>query len=212
MTDPIRVLLADDHPALRIGLRVLLEQAADVQVVGETGDGKDALAQIESLRPDVVVLDCELPGMTGAAVAAEARRRGLPTRVLALSAHADERYVRGMIDAGAAGYLLKEEAPGVIVSAVRAAAQGEGWFSPIVAAQVAAWARGEKSPSPIAELTERERQVLRLVAAGKMNKEIGVTLGISEKTVEKYVSDLFAKLNVTSRVEAAVLAVREGLV
>jgi DNA-binding NarL/FixJ family response regulator len=212
MTDPIRVLLADDHPALRIGLRVLLEQAADVQVVGETGDGKDALAQIESLRPDVVVLDCELPGMTGAMVAAEARRRGLPTRVLALSAHADERYVRGMIDAGAAGYLLKEEAPGVIVSAVRAAAKGASWFSPIVAAQVAAWARGEKVPSPIADLTEREHQVLRLVAAGKMNKEIGAALGISEKTVEKYLSELFAKLHVASRVEAAVLAVRERLV
>jgi DNA-binding NarL/FixJ family response regulator len=209
---PIRVLLADDHPALRIGLRVLLEQAADVQVVGETGDGKDALAQIESLRPDVVVLDCELPGMTGAMVAAEARRRGLPTRVLALSAHADERYVRGMIDAGAAGYLLKEEAPGVIVSAVRAAAKGASWFSPIVAAQVAAWARGEKVPSPIADLTEREHQVLRLVAAGKMNKEIGAALGISEKTVEKYLSELFAKLHVASRVEAAVLAVRERLV
>ncbi|MBI4758948.1 MAG: response regulator transcription factor, partial [Chloroflexi bacterium] len=111
MTKTIRVLLADDHPALRVGLRVLLEQAPDIVVVGEMGDGREALAQIEALRPEVIVLDCQLPGMEGTAVAAEVRRRGLPTRVLALSAYADERYVRGMIEAGAVGYLMKDEAP-----------------------------------------------------------------------------------------------------
>lgn len=211
MTQTIRVLLADDHPALRMGLRVLLEQAPDIQVVAESGDGKDALARVEALRPNVVVLDCELPGMEGTAVAAEIRRRGLPTRVLALSAHAGERYIRGMIDAGSLGYLLKEEAPGTIVAAVRAAAKGESWFSPSVATQVAAWARGDKSSSPIAAMTERERTLLRLVAAGKTNKEISLALEISDKTVEKYLGDLFAKLNVSSRVEAAVLAVRHGI-
>lgn len=210
MSETIRVLLADDHPALRFGLRVLLEQAPDIQVIGETGDGIETLAQIEALRPEVVVLDCELPGMEGTAVAAEARRRGLATRVVALSAHADERYVRGMIDAGAVGYLLKEEAPGVIVAAVRAAAKGEGWFSPAVATQVAAWARGDRA-SPAAELNERERSLLRLVANGKTNKEISRAMRISEKTVEKYLSELFDKLHVASRVEAAVLAVRQGL-
>lgn len=207
----IRVLLADDHPALRMGLRVLLEQAPEIKVVAESGDGKDALAQIEGLQPNVVVLDCEMPGMEGTAVAAEIRRRGWPARVLALSAHADERYVRGMIDAGALGYLLKEEAPGTIVSAVRAAAKGDSWFSPSIATQVAAWARGDKPTSPIADMSERERTLLRLVAAGKTNKEISFTLDISDKTVEKYLGDLFAKLNVSSRVEAAVLAVRLGI-
>ncbi len=211
MTLEIRVLLADDHPALRIGLRVLLEQAPEIKVVAETGNGKDTLAQLETLRPDVVVLDCELPGMEGTAVAAEVRRRELPTRVLALSAHADERYVRGMIDAGALGYLLKEEAPGTIVSAVRAAARGESWFSPSVATKVATWARGDKLSSPIADLNERERALLRLVAAGKTNKEISLALDISDKTVEKYLGDLFVKLKVSSRVEAAVLAVRHGI-
>lgn len=211
MTPAIRVLLADDHPALRIGLRVLLEQAPDIEVVAETGNGKDALAQLETLRPDVVVLDCELPGMEGTAVAAQVRRRELPTRVLALSAHADERYVRGMIDAGALGYLLKEEAPGTIVSAVRAAATGASWFSPSVATLVATWARGDKPVSPLADLNERERALLRLVASGKTNKEISLSLHISDKTVEKYLGDLFAKLNVSSRVEAAVLAVRHGI-
>ncbi len=205
------MLLADDHPALRMGLRVLLEQAPEIEVVAECGEGQAALAQIETLRPDVVVLDCELPGMEGTAVAAEIRRRGLAARVLALSAHADERYVRGMVDAGALGYLLKEEAPETIVSAVRAAFKGESWFSPSVATRVAAWARGDTRSSPLADLNERERALLRLVAAGKTNKEISRALGISDKTVEKYLGDLFARLNVASRVEAAVLAVRHGL-
>jgi DNA-binding NarL/FixJ family response regulator len=149
--------------------------------------------------------------MEGTAVAAEVRRRGLPTRVLALSAYADERYVRGMIEAGAVGYLMKDEAPGAIVAAVRAAAKGEGWFSPKVAARVAAWARGDKALSPVAELTEREREVLRLVAKGLMNKQIGKLLGISEKAVEKHLSEIFAKLNVSSRAAAAAWTVREGL-
>ena len=207
----IRVLLADDHPALRVGLRVLLEQAADIQVVGETSDGQAALEQVAALGPDVAVLDCELPRLEGIAVATELRRRALPTRVLALSAYADERYVRGMIDAGAVGYLLKDEAPGMIVEAVRAAARGEGWFSPRIATQVAAWTRGKIAALSQQELTERERQVLRLVAAGKTNKEIGRALGISDKAVEKRLGEIFAKLNVASRVEAAVWAVRQGL-
>ncbi len=206
----IHVLLADDHPALRFGLRVLLEQSSEIKVVGEAGDGKQALAEIEKLRPDVVILDCELPGLDGASVAHAIRQRGWSTRVLALSAHSDERHVRGMIDAGAAGYLLKEEAPGVIVAAVQAAAKGESWFSPAVATQVAAWARGKPS-TPIGSLNERERSLLRWVAAGKTNKEISLAMGISEKTVEKYLGELFAKLHVSSRVEVAVLAVREGL-
>ncbi len=211
MMDKIQVLLADDHPALRFGLRVLLDQAPDITVTGEVGEGKEAIAQIEAQRPDVVVLDCQLPGMEGAEVANEIRRRGLPTRVLALSSFSDERYVRAMIDAGARGYLLKDEAPDRIVAAVRATARGEGWFSPSIAAQVAALARGETPKAPHAALTEREREVLRLVAAGKSKKEIAATLKMSEKTVEKHLSELFAKLKVSSRVEAAVLAVREGL-
>lgn len=211
MGQTIRVLLADDHPALRVGLRVLLEQTPDVFVVGEAGDGKEALVQIESLAPDIVVLDCALPGMEGTAVAAEIRRRGWPTRVLAFSAYADEKYVRGMIEAGAVGYLLKDEAPGMIVAAVQAAARGEGWFSPAVAAQVAAWARGEKAAPPGAELTERELEVLRLVAAGKSNKEIARALKVADRTVGFHVSNVLRKLGVASRVEAAVLAKERGL-
>jgi len=209
MMAPIRVLLADDHPAFRIGLRVLLEQQEDIQVIAETSDRQATLAQIERLRPDVVVLDCEMPSLPGTQVAAELKRRNMPTRVLALSAYADENYVRGMIEAGAVGYLLKDEAPERIVEAVRGARRGEGWFSPRVAAQMAEWINESKSQKP--ELTQREVEILRLVARGRTNKQIGKTLGISEKAVEKYMGGIFAKLNVSSRAEAAAWAVREGV-
>ncbi len=210
--DQIRVLLVDDHPALRVGLHVLLDQAPDITVIGEAGSGREALLQIEALQPDVIVLDCQLPEMDGATVAAEVRRLGFKTRILALSSYSDERYVRAMIDTGASGYLLKDEAPERILEAVRAAARGEGWFSPKIAALVAKWARGEPAAFADIELTSREREVLRLVVNGRANKEIAGALKISEKTVEKYLADLFAKLGVNSRVEMAVLAVRKGLV
>ena len=205
----IRVLLADDHPALRVGLRVLLEQASDVEVVGDAGDGREALDRIEELRPDVAVLDCQLPEIQGTEVAAEIRRRGLATRVLALSAYRDERYVRGMMKAGAVGYLLKDEAPRVIVAAVQAAARGESWFSPEVAARVAAWQRGERSEQP--DLTEREMEVLQLVAKGKSNKEIAYALNVTERTIEFHVGNILSKLGVASRVEAAMWARDRGI-
>jgi DNA-binding NarL/FixJ family response regulator len=204
MTDTIRVLLADDHPTLRVGLRVLLEQAPDIEVVGEANSGEEALAQIEALQPDVVVLDCQLPDIEGPEVAREIQRRGWSTRVLALSAYTDEAYVRGMLGAEAVGYLLKNEAPEVIVAAVRKAARGEGYFSPPVVAKISAWARGEE-PQPD-ELTERELEVLRLVARGLTNKEIAHVLQIKERTVEFHVTNILAKLGVASRVEAAVWA------
>ena len=204
----IRVFLADDHPPLRVGLRVLLEQCADIRVIGESGDGYDALAQIELLRPDVAVIDCQLPGLEGIEVAAEIKRRGVPTRVLALSSFADERYVRGMLEADAIGYLLKEEAPERIVEAVHAAARGEEWFSAKISKLIADWSQG-KHPYG---LSERDIVILRLLVSGKLNKEIAVELGFSEKTVEKYLGEIFKKIGVATRVEAAVKAVREGLV
>lgn len=208
MSEIIRVLLVDDHPALRLGLRVLLERAPDVELVGEAENGAEALALVEASRPDVVVLDCELPEMEGVEVAQEIWRRNLPVRVLALSSYDDERYVRGMLDAGAVGYLLKDEAPGVIVAAARAAAQGEGYFSPAVAAKVAAWSRGERPGG----LTEREAEVLALVAEGLPNKQIAYRLQVAERTVQFHVSNILQKLGVASRVEAAVWAKEQGLI
>jgi len=182
----IRVLLADDHPTMRIGLRVLLDRAPNIEVVGEAEDGPETLAQMEALQPDVIVLDCKLPQMEGPEVAREIQGRGLPARVLALSAYDNERYVRGMLEAGAVGYLLKDEAPGVIVAAVRAAARGEGHFSPAVAAKMAAWVRGERPGG----LTEREMEVLRLVAQGYTNARVAQELGVGERTVGFHVSNI----------------------
>ncbi len=208
MTD-ISVILADDHPALRIGLRVLLEQTPGVSVVAEAGDGEAALASIVELRPRVAVLDCRLPGRSGAEVAAEVRRQGLPTAVLALSAYSDDQHVLAMLDAGATGYLVKEEAPAAIVTAVRAVAGGQTWFSPAVANKAQAWARGERAGA--IALTERESAVLRLLARGKSNKQIARALTVTERTVEFHVGNVLAKLDVTSRVEAAVWAKDHGL-
>lgn len=201
MAETIHVLLADDHPALRVGLRVLLEQAPDIAVVGETGNGREALAQIEVLRPEVTVLDCELPGMAGAEVAAEIQQRGLPTRVLALSAYDDTRYLYRMWAAGALGYMLKSEAPGVIVAAVRAAARREGLWTATQIARVQRWQ--EEVEQQWNTLTEREREVLALVAQGLSNREIAQRLGVAERTVEFHVSNLLDKLGLSSRVQAA---------
>jgi len=207
MAERIRVLLADDHPTTRLGLRVLLERANDVEVVGEAKDGAEALTLIEELRPDVAVLDCKLPGLAGPQVAQEIRRRGLPVRVLALSSYDDERYVRGMLEAGAVGYLLKEEAPETIVAAVRGAMRAEGHFSPPVAKKVSAWARGELPGG----LTKREMEVLALVAEGLSNKEIARTLGVTVWTVNFHTGNILKKLGVASRVEAAVWAKERGI-
>ncbi len=203
----ITVLLADDHPTLRLGLRVLLDREPDIAVVAEAENGEEALAKVLAHRPDVAVLDCQLPGLAGPEVAREIRQRGLPTRVLALSAYRYEHYIRGMLEAGAVGYLLKEEAPEAIVEAVRAAVQGRGYFSPGVADLVQAILEG-KGPAP---LTEREQEVLRLMAEGLSNKEIAARLGCSERTVAFHVGNILQKLGAVSRTEAVVKAKERGM-
>ncbi len=200
----IRVLLADDHPALRVGLRVLLDRAQDIEVVGEAEDGETTLHMVEALSPEVIVLDCQLPGMDGMAVAAELQRRQRPVCVLALSAYDDDRFLAGMAEAGAVGYLLKNEAPGQIVAAVQAAIRGETLWTPAQSARIARWktevARVRDS------LTPREREVLHHVAEGLSNKEIAQALYITVRTADFHVSNILRKLEVVSRVEAAVWA------
>lgn len=206
----IRVLLADDHPVTRNGIRNLLEQAAGIKVVGEANDGAEALQLVEELTPEVLLLDMEMPGMKGVEVAQQLRSAGSPVRILALSAYDDRQYILELLAGGAAGYLMKEEAPEIIVEAVRGVARGEqGWVSRQVAAKLSTWTQQETDQS---DLTDREKQVLRLVVQGKTNQEIGFALEISEKTVEKHLEGVFSKLGVSSRVEAAVRAVREELV
>lgn len=206
----IRVVLADDHPLAREGLRNLLEKAVGIQVIGEAGDGDETLRLVEKLAPDVLVLDMEMPNLKGVEVARQLQAAGSSVRVLALSAYDDQEYIKGLLASGAAGYLTKGELPETIVEAVRGVARGEqGWVSRQIAAQMASWTL-EGGASGTA-LTDREMQVLRLVVEGKTNQEIGLALEISEKTVEKHLDSIFTKLSVSSRVEAAVRAVRDGL-
>jgi len=211
MMSPTRVLLVDDHPVVRAGIRNLLEKAPDIVVVGEADNGGDALRLAIDLSPDVMLLDMEMPGMNGNEVAQQLQASGSKVRVLALSAHDDRQYIQELLTNGASGYLVKEEVPETIIEAVRGVSRGEqGWVSRRVAAQMTSWMREE--PDAKMGLTGREIQVLTAVVAGKTNQEIGLALGISEKTVEKHLEGVFTKLRVASRVEAAVLAVREGLV
>ncbi len=207
----IRVLLADDHPIVRTGIRSLLQSASDIEVVAEASSGAEALQLVEALAPDVLLLDMEMPGLSGVDVARQLKLAHASVRVLALSAYDDVHYVGKLLANGAAGYLTKEEAPEMILESVRGVARGEvGWMSRRAVARMSAWTRSEQPDS--SELSEREREVLHLIVTGKTNQEIGYGLKISEKTVEKHVGSILAKMDVSSRVEAAVKAIQRGLV
>jgi len=206
----IRVVLADDHPVVRTGIGALLERDRDICIVAEATNGAEVLALVEEHKPDVLVLDIEMPELTGIEVARQMKEKKLPVRILALSAYADEHYVQKVLQSGVAGYLMKGEAPAMIVDAVRGVARGEeGWMSRHAVAQMNKWMHNGKKNDA---LTPREEQVLQLVAAGKTNQEIAHSLQISESTVEKHVGAMMTKMQVSSRVEAAVQAVRNGWV
>jgi DNA-binding NarL/FixJ family response regulator len=209
-TPEIRVLIADDHPIVCAGIRQLLEAAPGIVVLGEAHTGQEALNMIEDQRPDVVLLDMELPDMTGVDVLKKIVDGASITRVLGLSSYDDRQFISELISLGAAGYLLKDEVPEQIIEAVRGVANGEtGWVSRKVAAKLAQMMQKDRDGG--AGLSPREVDVLRLVVEAKTNGEIAHTLGISEKTVEKHLETMFRKLGVVSRVEAAVMAVREKL-
>lgn len=207
---PVRVLLADDHPVVLLGLRTLLEGYPDIKLVGEAENGELALELAESLRPDVLILDIEMPGMNGDQVLHHLRLRGLPVRVLVLSAHDTAEYIRSVIRQGAAGYLVKGEDVGEIIEAIRAVANGKtGWVSRRIAHQMFSILEEDEAPQK-SRLTRRERDVLREMVSGKTNPEIAVALGISDKTVEKHSVSIYNKLGVKTRTQAVVLAVEKG--
>jgi DNA-binding NarL/FixJ family response regulator len=207
----IRVLLADDHTVVRRGIRNMLEQEPDIDVVGEAGDGEEALQLTEVLAPDVLLLDVEMPGLSGVEVTRRLHARKSPVKILALSAYDDRQYTLGLLANGAAGYLTKEEDPRTIVAAVRGVGRGEeGWLSRRVALQVVAWAQDESLTARA--LTEQELRLLQRVVSGKTNPEIAAALGVSERDVEERLGGILTKLGGTSRTKAAMQAVREGLV
>jgi DNA-binding NarL/FixJ family response regulator len=207
----IRVLIVDDHPIIRKGIGQFLSQASDMEIIGETGNGEEALRLSEELQPDVILLDMEIDGMSGILVAQKLQTEGSPSRVLALSGHNDREYVQELLQSGASGYLSKDELPDLILSAVRGVAGGEtGWISRDILARFSDWREADQNISA-SEMTIREVQVLAQVSEGKTNQAIGLLLAISEKTVEKHLESIFRKLDVTSRTEAAVWAARQEI-
>jgi DNA-binding NarL/FixJ family response regulator len=207
----IRILLADDHAVVRQGFKMILSAQPDMEIVGEAGNGREAVELAEKLRPEVVVMDVSMPELNGI----EATRRlgdSTPhTRVLALSMHKDSVYVREILRAGARGYLLKDSIAGDLVAAVRSVASGEGYISPAVSTAVLDDYRRHVS-NPIDLLTSREREVLQMLAEGKTNKEIAAVLNLSVYTVDAHRGRIMEKLNLHSINELVRFAVRNGLV
>jgi NarL family two-component system response regulator LiaR len=207
----INVLVVDDHAVVREGLRTFLELQDGIAVVGEAADGEAAVRQAEALRPDVVLMDLVMPRLDGVGAMRELRRRLPATRVIVLTSFVDDERLLPAIQAGAAGYLLKNAAPSELARAIRAAHSGEALLDPLVAARLVD-AIAQPPGEPAAErLTAREREVLALIARGLSNKRIARELGIAEKTVKTHVGHVLAKLGVTDRTQAAVHAVRMGL-
>jgi two-component system response regulator NreC len=211
----IRVVLADDHALVRQGFRRILEDEPDITVVGEAGNGPDTLAVVRSAQPDVVVLDMAMPETSGLQVTREILQQQPNTRILILSMYSDEQYVRNAIDAGAHGYILKGSHGTDMVRAVRAVAGGQQYVSPeLSGVLIRAWqAKSAKAEvDPYDRLTQREKQVLQLIAQGKSNKEIAVLLDLSVNTVAVHRANLMNTLQLHKAAELVLYAVKKGLV
>jgi DNA-binding NarL/FixJ family response regulator len=208
---PIRVLVVDDHAVVREGLRTFLSLQEGIEVVGEAADGESAVREAESRRPDVVLMDLVMPRLDGVGAMRELRRLLPSCRVIVLTSYAQDDRLLPAIRAGAAGYLLKDAEPREIARAVRAAHAGEALLDPGVAARLVAAIAQPEEARPAQRLTPREREVLAMIGRGMPNKRIARELGVSEKTVKTHVGHLLAKLGVTDRTQAALVAVREGL-
>jgi DNA-binding NarL/FixJ family response regulator len=209
MPDPIRLLLADDHPVVRQGLRAFLESREGITVVGEAADGEAVVALASELDPDVVLMDLVMPGLDGVSAIRRLRALGSRAAVIVLTSFAGDEQVFPALDAGAAGYLLKDVEPADLERAVRTVHAGGAQLDPDVAARlVRAVTRSRAEPD---QLTARELEVLRLLARGRSNRQIARDLVVSEKTVKTHVSSILAKLRLADRTQAALWAVRTGL-
>lgn len=206
---PIRVLIVDDHAIVREGLRTLLSEEEELDVIGEATNGAEALGIIASHQPDVVLMDLMMPMMDGVEATRRVRQQTPASRVIVLTSFRDDQLVHDAIRAGATGYLLKDVLKADLLTAIRRAARGEPVLHP--EAQAALMRQASAPPSPLQGLTEREIDVLRLIAQGQSNREIADTLYLTEGTVKGYVSTILSKLNVQDRTQAALLAVKHGL-
>lgn len=216
-TIPIRILLADDHAVLRAGLKALLNSEPDLTVVGEASNGREALAQIAVLRPDVVVLDLMMPEVKGLDIIEDCTQQYPDTRVLVLTMHADTQYIRHVMQAGGAGYVLKSAADTELIAAIRQIAQGNSYLTPGVTNVLLADYRDqhqepeEKPPSELDLLSDREREVLIMTALGYSSKEMGEMLFISPKTVDTYRQRVMEKLNLERRADLVQYALKHEL-
>ena len=212
MASPIRVVLAEDHTIVREGVRALLEDRDDIQVVDEVADGRSAIESAVKHRPDVIVMDVGMPVINGVDATKKIREALPETRVLMLSMYSNEEYVRPAIRAGANGYLLKGSGLSDLVQAIRSVATGDAFFSPEVAKVLLEDSREEQKPDPLAALTKREREVLVHVAEGKSSPEIAKLLGLSVKTVEGHRGRIMAKLDIRNVAGLVRYAIKVGLI
>ena len=219
MTTRIRVLIVDDHAMVRRGMRDFLDLHDDLEVVGEASDGEGALEAAETLRPDVVVMDLLMPGLDGIAATAELKARHPSMEVVAITSFIEEDRITAAIEAGASGFLLKDAEADDLAAAIRAAHQGEVYLDPAVAGIVARRMRagasqrasGQDGTAAVDRLTGRERDVMACLARGLSNHAIATELGMAERTARTHVSNILAKLGLTSRTQAALFAVEHGL-
>ncbi len=216
--EKIKVLVADDHGVVREGLMALLQTSDVLDVVGEAKDGTDAVEQTKKLLPDVILMDLRMPLMDGVEATRQIKREFPHIGIIALTMHEEQQHIFDIVRAGAAGYLLKDADSSQIVEAIRAIARGESLIHPSVAGKILAefslltGDKTQKRPPVDHDLTQREITVLRLVANGQTNKEVANSLELSEKTVKNHLGNIFHKLHVYDRTQAAVLAIRRGII
>ncbi|CAL9561728.1 Transcriptional regulatory protein LiaR [Streptomyces sp. enrichment culture] len=211
MADAIKVLLVDDHQVVRRGLRTFLEVQDDIEVVGEAADGAEGVDRAEELKPDVILMDVRMPGMDGVAALRRLRELENPARVLVVTSFTEQRTVVPALRAGAAGYVYKDIDPDALAGAIRSVHAGHVLLQPEVARALLSQEAGATGQSRAGTLTDREREVLGLIADGRSNREIARALVLSEKTVKTHVSNILMKLDLADRTQAALWAVRHGL-
>lgn len=214
--EKITVLIADDHAILRSGVRLLIESEDDMTVVGEAGDGREAVRLVQSLQPDVVVMDISMPELTGIEATREIKANKSDTNIVGLTMHSDDRYFFELLSAGAAGYVVKGGAPHELIDAIRAAANGDAYVHPSLAGKLikgfAQRAGQESADDRGSQLTEREKEVVTLIADGKTGREIAKVLVISPNTVDRHRTNIMSKLDMHNKAELVRYAVEQGLV